>query len=180
MENTQHETLAEVLDTAHDNYTEDGKCREDIIFQVHNGFHHPHRQQSGEIRVYAKVSNWRNTVKHIVGFNGVGNVRIDVWMIPGSDKVRLCVDYSNKRDCEKLYDHCCIECEDDTREETTPQTSEGNTMEKVSFIGRKLNAIGIFYRIYSLVPKGSTTQEAREYLYDRYEGFAQLTFLDRE
>jgi len=53
-------------------------------------------------------------------------------------------------------------------------------MEKVSFIGRKLNAIGIFYRIYSLVPKGSTTQEAREYLYDRYEGITQLTFLDRE
>ena len=53
-------------------------------------------------------------------------------------------------------------------------------MEKVSFIGRKLNAIGIFYRIDSLVPKGSTTQEAREYLYDQYEGITQLTFLDRE
>ena len=60
------------------------------------------------------------------------------------------------------------------------QTNEENTMERVSFIGRKLNAIGIFYRIYSLVPKGSNTDEARAYLYDQYEGITQLTFLDRE
>jgi len=62
----------------------------------------------------------------------------------------------------------------------TTQTNKEDAMERVSFIGRKLNAIGIFYRIYSLVPKGSTTQEAREYLYDQHEGITQLTFLDRE
>jgi uncharacterized protein (DUF1499 family) len=60
------------------------------------------------------------------------------------------------------------------------QTNKDDAMERVSFIGRKLNAIGIFYRINSLVPKGSTTQEAREYLYDRYEWITELTFLDRE
>lgn len=47
---------------------------------------------------------------------------------------------------------------------------------KVTFTGRKKNAIGIFYKISDIVeaPKNSTDEQIRLKLYDKYEHISNL------
>lgn len=111
MSNVQENSeILEIFENA-SKYVENGVCSESTIFQVFNGF--GNRRESGSFTVIANATNWKNTVLNLLQFETVGSIRIDVQLRKGSKFATVLVDYSNKRDFEKLFEHSKIECPDD-------------------------------------------------------------------
>lgn len=100
-------------------YVENGVCVKGTTFQVFNGF--GNRRESGTFTVIAKATNWKNTVVNLLQFETIGSIRIDVDFSKGSELVTVLVDYSNKRDFEKLFEHANVECPDDEIEVSESQ-----------------------------------------------------------
>ena len=111
MSNVQENSeILEIFENA-SKYVENGVCNETVMFQVFNGF--GNRRESGTITVIANATNWKNTVLNLLQFETIGSIRIDVQFRKGSESATILLDYSNKRDFEKLFEHSKIECPDD-------------------------------------------------------------------
>lgn len=110
LENSEAIEMIKIFENA-SKYVENGVCVKGTTFEVFNGF--GNRRESGTFTLIAKATNWKNTVVHLLQFETVGSIRVNVDFTNGSKFVTVLVDYSNKRDFEKLFEHANVECPDD-------------------------------------------------------------------